>query len=246
MFPIISIGPFSVPAPSIILLVGYLAGSFLLDKKAQSYSIDSKILDRALWIGTISTLIGARLSYIVTYPAAFRGNFLSVFSINFDLLDPLGGFLIGIAVVFFLISSTKIDYWTFLDSLTPFLGSILPAYFLSRFAAGAGYGLPTNLPWGLLLWGTTRHPVQLYMFCFALVVLTIFLYYFPISNQPSGSTFLLFSNVTFSYLLFLTAYQESTISILAGIRANQILFWFVILITLILLNSRYRAVIKKV
>ena len=72
MFPILSLGPLSIPAPAFILIVGYFTGSFLLDKKASSFSIDSEIIDRALWIGTISALIGARLSYIAGSPAAFQ------------------------------------------------------------------------------------------------------------------------------------------------------------------------------
>ena len=51
MFPIIQIGPLSIPAPAFMLLTGFIAGSYLLDKKARSFSVDSEIIDRALWIG---------------------------------------------------------------------------------------------------------------------------------------------------------------------------------------------------
>ena len=181
MFPIISLGPLSLPAPAFILIIGYLAGSFLLDKKAKSFSIDSKIIDRALWIGTIFAFIGARLSYIAGFPAAFKGNLISIFSLNPALLDPVGGLLIGIGAVFLVISKQNTNYWAFLDSLTPLLGSLFPAYFLSRFASGNGYGVITDLPWGIHMWGAIRHPVQLYLAIFSLFPLnsiTMFLLIF--------------------------------------------------------------------
>ncbi len=241
MFPIISFGPFSLPAPAFILIVGYLAGSFLLDKKASSFSIESEIIDRALWIGTISALLGARISYIAGSPVAFKGNLISIISLNPALLDPIGGLIIGIAAVFFVISKQKPDYWTFLDSLTPFLGSMISAYFLSRFAAGAGYGLITDLPWGIYLWGATRHPVQLYLTAFSLIPLIIILLYAPFKELPSGSTFLLFSIATFGYILFFTAFQEPISILVSGFRIAQIISWLFLLSNILLINYRIRS-----
>ena len=192
MFPVINLGPLSIPGPALFLIIGYLVGSFLLDKKATSFSMDSEIIDRALWIGTISALIGARLSFIAGSPAAFKGDLLSVLSLNPALLDPTGGLVIGIAAVILVITRQKTDYWLFLDSLTPFLGAMIPAYFLSRFASGNGYGFATNLPWGIQLWGAIRHPVQLYLAVAALIPLAIVLIYAPFKNQSPGSVFLLF------------------------------------------------------
>ena len=241
MFPIISLGPLSLPAPAFILIVGYLAGSFMLDKKASSFSIDSEIIDRALWIGTISALLGARISYIAGSPAAFKGNLISIISLNPALLDPVGGLIIGIAAVFFVISKQKLDYWTFLDSLTPFLGSMIPAYFLSRFAAGDGYGLITDVPWGIYLWGAIRHPVQLYLAVFSLIPLILILGYAPFKNSPSGSTFLLFSLATSGYTLFLTSFQEPRSILISGFRIGQIISWLFLLSTILLLNYRIRS-----
>ena len=245
MFPIISLGPLSLPAPAFILIIGYLAGSFLLDKKASSFSIDTEIIDRALWIGTISAIIGARLSYIAGSPAAFKGNLISIISLNPALLDPIGGLIIGIAAIFFVISKQKFDYWAFLDSLTLFLSSIFTAYFLSLFAAGDGYCLIADLPWGIYLWGATRHPVQLYLAAFSLIPLIIILLYAPFKDLPSGITFLLFSIATSGYTLFFTAFQEPRSILLSGFRIAQIISWLFLLITILLLNYRILSPIKE-
>jgi phosphatidylglycerol---prolipoprotein diacylglyceryl transferase len=246
MFPVFNIGPLSVPAPAFILIIGFLLGSYLLEKKASSYSVDSEILDRALWIGTLSTLLGARLSYIAGSPASFKGNLISLISLNPALLDPVAGFVIGISAVMLIISRQKTMYWKFLDSFTPFIGSLLPAYYLSRFASGTAYGLPTDLPWGIYLWGAARHPVQIYLTISAIILLTIILIYTPSRNLPSGSTFLLFSAASSSFLLFFTAFQEPTIFLIAGIRIEMIIFWIILFVALFLLNSRIQSTIPEV
>ncbi len=237
MFPVINLGLFSIPAPAFILIIGYMVGSFLLDKKAASFSMDSEIIDRALWIGTISALIGARLSFIAGSPSAFKGNFLSVLSLNPALLDPSGGLVIGITAVILVVTRKKTDYWLFLDSLTPFLGALIPAYFLSRFASGNGYGFATTQPWGIYLWGAIRHPVQLYLAFTALLLLALILVYAPIKNPLPGSTFLLFSAATSSYLLFFSAFQVPGTNTLNGIRIDQILYWVILFVTLFLYNT---------
>lgn len=238
MFPVINLGPLSIPAPAFILIIGYMAGSYLLDKRASSFSMDSEIIGRALWLGTISALIGARLSFIAGSPAAFKGDILSVLSLNPALLDPSGGLVIGITAIIIVVSRQKTDYWMFLDSLTPFLGALIPAYFLSRFASGNGYGLATNLPWGIHLWGAIRHPVQLYLAFTALILLVITLVYAPIKNLLPGSTFLLFIAATSSYLIFFSAFQVPGSSIFGGIRVDQTLYWVILFVTLIIYNSR--------
>ena len=238
MFPIISLGPLSLPAPAFILIIGYLAGSFLLDKKANSFSMDSEIIDRALWIGTIFALIGARLSYIAGSTAAFKGNLISIISLNPALLDPVGGLIIGIVATFYVISKQNTNYWAFLDSLTLFLGSLFPAYFLSRFASGNGYGMITDLPWGLHLWGAIRHPVQLYLAIFSLLLLIVIIVYAPFKNLPTGCTFLLFSIATSGYILFFNAFQAPTTTLISGFRIGQIISWLFLLSTILLLNSR--------
>ena len=38
----------------------------------------------------------------------------------------------------------------------------LIVWHVGQFLTGADYGTPTALPWGVELWGTSRHPVQIY------------------------------------------------------------------------------------
>ncbi len=238
MFPVINIGPLSLPTPAFILIIGYLVGSYLLDKKASIFSTDSELIDRALWIGTASALLGARISYIAGFPTAFKGDLISIFSLNPALLDPVGGLIIGCSAAFLVVTKQKIDNWAFLDSLTLFLGALFASYFLSRFSSGDGYGIVTDCPWGIYLWGAVRHPVQLYKAAFALIVLGFVLVFAPSKTKPPGITFLLFSVSTLSYLIFFTHFQESGLPLISGFRIEQVMYWLLLLAALLLLNFR--------
>ena len=132
----------------------------------------------------------------------------------------------------------KIDPWNYLDSLTPFFGVMLPAFFFSLFASGNGFGTVTDLPWGIYLWGAIRHPVQLYLVLFSLIPLLLILVYAPAKNLPSGSSFLIFSAATFVYLLFCAAFQEPSSPTISGFRIDQILYWLGLLMMLLLINTR--------
>jgi phosphatidylglycerol:prolipoprotein diacylglycerol transferase len=246
MFPVINLGPLSLPAPALLLLIGFMAGIYLAGKKAASYSIDPDLIDRTLWIGTISALIGSRLSYIASSPAAFRGNIKSVISLNPALLDPIGGLVLGIAVIFLILSKQKIDIWRYLDSLTPFLSTVILAYFLSCFASGSGFGTETDLPWGIYLWGAVRHPVQLYLSGFSLLTLLMLQNYGPFKNLPAGSTFLTSASATTIYMLLLTIFQEPGMLLLVGIRQDQFGYWVFLFIMLALLNYRIHSTALKV
>jgi phosphatidylglycerol:prolipoprotein diacylglycerol transferase len=166
------------------------------------------------------------------------GDLFSIFSLNPALLDPVGGLLILVTAVILIIIKNKIDPWRYLDSLTPIFGALLPAYFLSLFASGNGFGTVTDLPWGINLWGAIRHPVQLYLLLFSLIPLITVLVYAPIKTIPSGSSFLLFSALTFIYLLFCATFQEPSLPTISGIRIDQILYWSGLLLMLILINIR--------
>lgn len=236
MFPVLRLGPLSIPAPAFILLFGFFIGNYLAARKAKSFSIDPEIIDNVTWIGLLSGIIGARLSFIAGSPAAFKGNLSSIFSLNPALLDPFGGFVIAVGAAILILSRREIGYWQFLDSLTPFFGTVLASLFFSQFASGNSYGIPSDLPWAIDLWGTMRHPVQIYLFVFSLITLIVLLITAPLIRKPFGSLFLIFGSVTLSYMLFLSYFQSPSGSQVGHFRLDQILYWIGLLIFLTLFN----------
>jgi prolipoprotein diacylglyceryltransferase len=159
MLPVLNLGPLSLPVPQFVLLISFWAGSVLSDRKSKQILNNPGFIDRLLWTSILAGILGARLSYFARNPLAFSGEYLSLFSLNLNLFDPLGGLLIALAVSFFVVSRSKIPLLLVLDSISPFLGIFTAAIHLSRLASGAGFGSLTEVPWAINLWGGYRHPV---------------------------------------------------------------------------------------
>jgi phosphatidylglycerol:prolipoprotein diacylglycerol transferase len=238
MFPTINLGPLSIPAPEFILLLGFWLGSILAERNAKRFKVDPNLIEKVLWISLLAGLLGARISYIARASSAFRGNLLSIFSLNPNLLDPVGGLLISAAVGFLYVSNQRISFWAFLDSLTPFFAVSATALSLSNFASGTGFGKSTPLPWSISLWGELRHPVQIYYLIGGLVVLYIILAIKQTDEHQTGYTFLLFISLTSGFRLFFSGFQESNILIADGIRPAQLTYWTILAISLFILRKQ--------
>ena len=223
MFPIINLGPLSMPSAPLILLLAFWAGSALAERKASAVPGRGDAVEKILWSALLAVLIGGRISFIARHPAAFQGALLSIFSLNPALLDPQGGILVSLAVSYYLTAKQGISPLELLDSLVPFFAVMVPAMALARFANGSGFGTATALPWGIEIWGASRHPVQLYYAAAGLAVLAYTI--IRPATSASGREFLRFLLLTSGYLTFLSAFQEPAGSLLGGFRVFQLVYW---------------------
>ena len=70
MLPTIQIGPVSLQAPGLVLLVGLWIGLTLSERRAQRQEDNPAHLYNLVFIALIAGVVGARLSYAFTYPDA--------------------------------------------------------------------------------------------------------------------------------------------------------------------------------
>lgn len=237
MLPVLNLGPLSLPVPQFILLIGLWVGSVLSERKSKPLLDDPGFIDRLLWPSILAGILGARLSYFARNPAAFSGEYLSLFSLNLNLFDPLGGLLIGLSVSIYIVSRSKNNPLLVLDSISPFLGIFTSAIHLSKFASGTGFGNLAELPWAINLWGGYRHPVQFYYLLGSLLSLSIILTLLAKYSYTQGLVFFIFVLLTSSYLLLFSRYEVSNFLLFAGIRLDQLIFWVGSLISLVFLNK---------
>jgi len=238
MFPTINLGPLSIPAPELILLMGFWLGSTFSERHAKRFDVDPLILEKVLWITLLAGIIGARLSYVARSYFAFEGNLLAIISLNPNLLDPAGGLLISAAVGFLYLSRQQISVKAFLDSLSPFIAVMAIALSLSNFASGVGFGTATVLPWGIELWGIIRHPVQVYYIISGILTLFFLISFYQSKNYQPGTIFTAFLSMTSGYRLFFSGFQETRLVTINGIRLSQVVAWAILLISLYLLRNQ--------
>lgn len=224
MLPILQIGPVALPLPPLLLLVAFWLGGSLSERRAAKHGASPDLLGNLLVYGLIAGILSARLGYLLRFPDAFVRSPASILSTNLDLLDPISG-MAG-ALIFGLVYGQRktMSFWHTLDALVPFLATLSLGVALANLAAGQAYGLPSDLPWAIDLWGAARHPVQAYQ---ALAAATILLAMLRDrgTNVAAGIHFFSFMLLTASAHLMLGAFRAEAELLPNGWRLNQIVAW---------------------
>jgi phosphatidylglycerol:prolipoprotein diacylglycerol transferase len=242
VFPTLQLGPLSIQVPGLVLLIGLWIGLSLSEKRAKQRNENPSYLYNLVFIAIIAGIIGARLSYVINYPEAFSSNLWSFFSINPGLLDPFAGFLIGGAAGLIYAYRKNIPLWSLLDSLTPLLAVMGIAIGASHYASGSAFGTPTDLPFGIHLWGETRHPTQIYEIILASG--TLMATYFidrSIWSRTPGNLFLSFLSLAAISRLVLEAFRGDSILVADGFRIAQIYAWLMLALCLFIISQRIYA-----
>lgn len=153
--------------------IGILVGIAVAKYHAKRWKFPPAVIEEAVvWI-LIPALVGARVYHLLTDWQLYTGeSFVSLIAIWEGGLGVFGAFAGGIlGLIFFvgrhtIVSSKNVsktqEFFTLLDVLAlgaPFVQVIgrLGNYFNKEL-----YGLPTTLPWAILIEGRTYHPLFLY------------------------------------------------------------------------------------
>lgn len=96
MFPVLQIGPLSLQAPGLVLLLGLWLGLTLAERLAPRFGVNGDTLYNLSFIALIAGIIGARLSFAAQSLQNFLDKPLSLLSPSPNMLDPVGGAVIAI------------------------------------------------------------------------------------------------------------------------------------------------------
>jgi phosphatidylglycerol---prolipoprotein diacylglyceryl transferase len=223
---------FAPPRHLILFLPALWLGLYLSEKRAERYSISKDALNNIVFYGMLGYLLGGRLLFAIANFSAFTRSPLSLFSLNIDLFDPLGGFVAALLIGFGYGQRHKLPLWSTLDALTPLFAMSAIGLALAHLAAGTAFGSPTSLPWGIDLWNATRHPTQIYELILSILIFGFI--WFPKINTPARSDFLSFVTLTAGTRLFVEAFRGDSELIFGGVRLAQVLAWIVLALTLLL------------
>lgn len=240
MFPILQIGPLSIQAPGLILILGLWLGLTLAERLAPRFKVNGDTLSSLAFIAIIAGIIGARLSYAAQSLQAFLDKPLSLLSPTPNMLDPLGGAVIAGIAIFVYGNRKNLALWPTLDALTPLLATLGIALGLAHLASGDAFGMPTNLPWGIYLWGTRRHPSQIYEILASGVTLWMVWPRAESTSAVDGKTFGRFAALSAGASLVIQGFRGDSTIIANGLRLEQIIAWGILAVSLWWLGRFYK------
>jgi len=241
MLPTLQLGPLVLPVPALLLLVGLWIGINLTEKHARFYGVPAGQLGNLLLTGLIAGLLGARLGYILSHLDAFYSAPWNALALNTAMLHLPSAWLAGVLAALIYGQRRRLPLWPTLDTLTSLAAALAVASGLAHLASGDAYGAPTRLPWGLYLWGETRHHTQVYETILTELV-AMATWPRPATRRSApGVRFLSFSALLSAAYLFLEAFRGDSALISGVLRQNQIVAWLILALSLYLLGRRRQA-----
>ena len=165
----------------LLLAVAFLVGTWLSLREARRLALDEDRLVTVILVVLVSSVVGARALYVLEHVQEFRREWGSALAVWQGGLTLYGGVVAGTVAGLLAARQLSLPMWTVADVLTPAfaLGTVLGR--IGCFLNGCCYGVPTNLPWGVVFpadsfagleFGNAPiHPAQLY---FALSGLVLF------------------------------------------------------------------------
>lgn len=166
MYPVLlEWGAVQIYAYGLMLGLAFLAGMAWVNREARREQFNSDDLFALIIIIIMTSLLGARLTYVFTNWDFFRYSPLKILAFRDGGLVFQGGFLAGLAASLIFIKVKGYSFWRLADLFAP---AIALGYSIARigcFLNGCCYGVETGLPWGVIFPGVDslpRHPTQLY------------------------------------------------------------------------------------
>ncbi|GGH02710.1 prolipoprotein diacylglyceryl transferase [Silvibacterium dinghuense] len=199
MYPrLFQFGQIAIPTYGALTALGLVAALVLAVRLARRFALDPDRVWSLCLLGTLTTLIGARLLLVLVYFHAFREHpvwVLGLTQVHTPWILAMAT-VAGIASALLYSLAEGLPLLAVLDTLAPAAALAMILNRIGAFFAGLDWGTPANLAWAVtydrrlsVLWyGTPAyqklHPVQLYDAAAALITLALLLYWLPRRTQP--------------------------------------------------------------
>ena len=207
---LVNLGFFSIKWYGLLIALSIILGLNLSKKLARYRGIDPHLVSEILPSLILSSIIGARIYYVIFEYRQFSGdNFftpIKIFNIYLNIPSFLaiweggiaihGALLGGFLSIYLFCKSKKIPLKIFLDLLMPsvILGQAIGRW--GNFFNNEAFGIPTNLPWKVFIPLSNRpiifsnsqffHPTFLYESLWNLLIFILLIYIFNKQNKDNS------------------------------------------------------------
>jgi phosphatidylglycerol:prolipoprotein diacylglycerol transferase len=159
------------------MALAILAGSLWLMHKVKRKGVAAQFVIDFVLLVTVAGIVGARLAYILLYdPGYYLSHPLQIFMLQQGGLAFYGAVLFCLVAAVIYLHTTRVPVLAFLDLTAP---SLMLGYAIARigcFFNGCCYGIPTNLPIGMVfpvVDDLPRYPTQLFSMAAGLLIFAI-------------------------------------------------------------------------
>ena len=185
MYPVLfHIGSWPIYTYGAMVSVGFILGYQFLLKWAEEKGVSELDISNLFLILVVTSMLGARITYVLSYPEHFEGDWLRVFKVWEGGLTILGGAFFGFISMVSYCWYKKLNTPLIFDLFSPALALGVVFGRLGCLGNGCCFGVPSDLPWALTFPNTDpfsppvpRHPTQSYSSIAMLLVFLILRWY---------------------------------------------------------------------
>ncbi len=223
----------------VLIAIAMGVGMVLAVHRARSRGIDeNSVLDMLLFTIPIS-IIGARAYYVIFNWEYYSGNIIRIINIREGGLAIHGGVIVGVLTGYFYCRYKNISFWKMADICVPsvILGQAIGRW--GNFINQEAYGIPTNLPWGIMINGVKVHPTFLYESLWNFLVF-LFLIWYDRRKKFEGEI-LLFYAILYSVARFFIEGLRIDSLMVGSFRVAQVVSLIIIVAAVFIRNKKIKS-----
>ncbi len=248
MFPVLSIAGLTIPVEPLFWVLAFSLGSEIGGRalgRLGANLVPSQqerwqgLYSQATMVALVAGLLVARISYAGMNFSVYRDSPTLIFSIRPGTFAATPGLIAAAAVLGFWLMRHSVGLWHVTDATAVGVAAAMAILKVGHFLTGAAYGQPTDMPWGIVVWGMVRHPVQLYE-ASSWFAIGLFLWWY-LRRLQSGETFWRLIVGGSLSILVLAAFRATSPTVMGGVRVPQLVALGLLLIGLYVLSFYARS-----
>ncbi len=223
----------------VLISIGVIIGTFLALREARRVGVDENDFIDLLLFAIPAAVIGARAYYVVFSWDYYKDNPIQILNFRGGGL-AIHGAIIAAAITAIIFTRIRgLDFWKIADIASPslILGQSIGRW--GNYINQEAYGIPTDLPWGIMVNGVKVHPTFLYESIGDFIVFLFLIWYRRNKAKESGEIFSLYL-ILYSLIRFFVEGLRTDSLMLGPVRVAQLVSIISIIIGLTFLFARKR------
>jgi phosphatidylglycerol:prolipoprotein diacylglycerol transferase len=241
VYPLIELGPLRLSSGGLMVLLSTLVAQWLVVRaaRARGNATLANQAERCFYPALVGAAVGARLWYGVFNWSLYRQTPSLFMALRVGEFAWPGALLGGALAGTLWCQRRSVDPLNLADCAALALPLAQALASVGMVLSGEAFGIPTGLLWGIPLFGTTRHPTQLY---FALAALLSYgVVHFIARRRPRrGTLTAAYLGLQGMTLLVVEALRADSLLLPGGIRASQVVGLALILLALLWMRGHTR------
>ncbi len=221
----------------ILISIGVILGTILALREAKRVGVDENAFIDLLLFAIPAAVIGARAYYVIFSWDYYKDNPIQILNFRGGGLAIHGAIIAAVITAVIFTRKRNLDFWQIADIAAPSLALGQAIGRWGNFINQEAYGIPTDLPWGIMVNGVKVHPTFLYESIGDFLIFLFLIWYRRKKVKVSGEVFLLYI-VLYSTVRFFVEGLRIDSLMLGPIRVAQLVSVVSIIVGLVYLYVR--------